>query len=161
MYIDFKNCKDFLEHVKLKNFTRKSDNSEESYEFLSYQFQSVVNKHAPLKTKTVRGNKACFVIKTLRKEIYKRSALRKKFLKGLSDLKWQKYRKQRNKCVSIRKTCIKEHFKSITRHRIMTNRKFWASIRPFVTNKEMIPSNENRLNKEMTSKIMKEKLQNF
>ena len=124
MYRDFKNCKAFLEHVKLKNFTRKSDNSKESYEFLSHQFQSVVNKHTPLKTKTVRGNKACFVIKTLRKEIYKRSPLRKRFLKGLSDLKWQKYRKQRNKCVNIRKTCIKEHFKSITRHRIMTNRKF-------------------------------------
>ena len=37
---------------------------------------------------------------------------------------------------------IKEHFKSVTRHGIMTNRKFWATIRPFLTNKGMITSNE-------------------
>ena len=69
--------------------------------------------------------------KTFRKEIYKRSALRNKFLKDSSDSYWHKYRKQRNKCVKIGKKCIKEHFKSITKHGIMTNRKFWATIRPF------------------------------
>ena len=37
---------------------------------------------------------------------------------------------------------IKEHFKSVTRHGIMTNRKFWATIRPFLTNKGMTRSNE-------------------
>ena len=37
---------------------------------------------------------------------------------------------------------IKEHFKSVTRHGITTNRKFWATIRPFLTNKGMITSNE-------------------
>ena len=102
----------------------------------------MVNKHAPLKTKIVRGNNSPCVNKNLRKEIYKRSALRNKFLKDSSDSNWQKYRKQRNKYVKIRKKCIKEHFKSITRHGIMTNRKFWATIRPFLTNKGMITSNE-------------------
>ena len=55
MYRDFKNFnkRAFLEDVKLKNFSRKSDDSNESYEFLSYQFQSVVNKHAPLTVKIV------------------------------------------------------------------------------------------------------------
>ena len=42
----------------------------------------------------------------------------------------------------MRKKCIKERFKSITRHGIMTNRKFWATIRPFLTNKGMITNNE-------------------
>ena len=102
MYRDFKNFneKAFLEDIKLKSLSRKSDDSNENYEFLSYLFQSVVNKHAPLKTKIVRGNNVPFVKKTLRKEIYKRSALRNKFLK---DSYWQKYRKQRNKCIKIRK----------------------------------------------------------
>ena len=144
VYRDFENFnqKAFLQDVKLKNFSQKSDDSNENYEFLSYQFQSVVNKHAPIKTKIVRGNNAPFVNKTLRKEIYKRSGLRNKFLKNSSDSNWQKHRKQRNKCVKIRKKYIKDHFKSITRHGIMTNRKFWATIRPFLTNKEMITSNE-------------------
>ena len=34
-------------------------------------------------------------------EIYKRSAFLHKFLKDSSDSSWQKYRKQRNKCVKV------------------------------------------------------------
>ena len=85
MYRDFKNfnVQAFLEDVKLKNLSRKTDDSNENYEFLSYQFQSVINKHAPLKTKIVQGNNFPFVNKSLRKEIYKRSALRNKYLKIL------------------------------------------------------------------------------
>ena len=112
MYRDFKNFNEtaFLEDIKLKNFSRKSYDSNENYEFLSYQFQSMVNKYAPFKTKIVRGNNAPFVNKTLRKEIYKRSAFRKKFLKDFFDLYWQKYRKQINKCVKIRKKMYKGTF---------------------------------------------------
>ena len=53
MYMDFKsfNEKAFREDVKLKNLSRKSDDSNENYKFLTYQFQSVVNKHAPSKPK--------------------------------------------------------------------------------------------------------------
>ena len=79
------NEKAFLEDVKLKNLSRKSDDSNENYKFYSYQFQSVVNKQAPFKTKIVLGNNAPFVNKTLRKEIDKRSTLRNKFLKDSSD----------------------------------------------------------------------------
>ena len=70
MYRDFKifNEKPFLEDVKLKNLSRKSDDPNENYEFLSHHFQSMVNKPAPLKTKIFRGNNARFVNKTLRKK---------------------------------------------------------------------------------------------
>ena len=69
MYRDFKNFneKAFLEDIKLKSLSRKSDDSNENYEFLSYLFQSVVNKHAPLKTKIVRGNNVPFVKKNFKK----------------------------------------------------------------------------------------------
>ena len=144
MYRDFKNFHErtFLEDVKLKMFSRRSDDSNENYELLSYQFQFAVNKHASFKTKIFRGNNAPLVNKTLRKEIYKRSASRNKFLKDSSESNWQKYRKQRNKCVKIRKKCIKDHFKSIIRHGIVTNKKFWTTIRPFFTNKGLVTSNE-------------------
>ena len=144
MYRDFKNFNEkvFLDDVKLNNFSRKSDDSSENYEFLSYQFQSVINKHAPFKTEIVRGNNAPFANKTLRKEIRRRSALRNKFFKDSSDSNWQKYPKQKSNFVKIRKKCIKEHFKSITKHDIMTKRKFWATIRPFLTNKENVTSKE-------------------
>ena len=87
VYKDFKNFNEkvYLQKVKLKNLSRKSDDSNENYKFYSYQFQSVVNKQAPFKTKIVLGNNAPFVNKTLRKEIDKRSTLRNKFLKDSSD----------------------------------------------------------------------------
>ena len=50
-YRDFKNFneKSFLENVKLKNLSRKSDDSVENHEFLSYQFQSLVDNKEKIK----------------------------------------------------------------------------------------------------------------
>ena len=49
-YRDFKSFNEtaFLEDVKLKKFSQKRDDSKGNHEFLSYQFQCVVNKHARL-----------------------------------------------------------------------------------------------------------------
>ena len=48
---DFKNFneKSFLQNVKLKNLSRKSDNLIENHEFLSYQFQSLVDNQEKIK----------------------------------------------------------------------------------------------------------------
>ena len=52
---DFKNLnkKEYPADVKLKNISRKNNDSHKNYELLSYQFQSVVNRHTPLKTKII------------------------------------------------------------------------------------------------------------
>ena len=42
-------------------------------------FKAVVNKHATLEEKIVRGNNALFMTKELRKEIMNRSTLKKKY----------------------------------------------------------------------------------
>ena len=95
VYRDFKNYNEtsFLEDVILKKVSQKSNDSNKKYEFLSYHFQSVVNKYWPLKTKIFRGNNALFVNKTLREEIYNRSALLNKYLKDSSDSNWRKHGK--------------------------------------------------------------------
>ena len=80
LYWDYKRFdeKTFLLELESKNLTRNSISSNENYECLSYQFADVVNKHAPLKTKVLRGKNAPFINKHLRKYIYQRSALRSK-----------------------------------------------------------------------------------
>ena len=67
IYRDVKNFNEtaFLKDVKLKNSSLKSDDSNESFIPVSI-FQSVVNKHAPLKTKIVQGNNAPYVNKFIR-----------------------------------------------------------------------------------------------
>ena len=49
------------------------------YESLSDTFKPIVNKHAPLKEKIVRGNNSPFTTKELRKPIMNRSRLTKKY----------------------------------------------------------------------------------
>ena len=111
-YISFNEKTSFLE-LESKNLTRNSISSNENYEYLPYQFSDVANNRAPLK-KFLRGNKAPFINRHLRKEMYRRSVLRKKFNRKPNKLNWEKYKKQRNKCVELRKRSIKTYTESIT-----------------------------------------------
>ena len=49
------------------------------YESFSDTFKAIVNKHAPLKEKIVRGNNEAFMTKELRKAIVNRSRLKTKY----------------------------------------------------------------------------------
>ena len=60
------------------NVRLDKENPNQCYDLLTNSFLKVVNKHAPLKKKTIRGNHASFVNKELRKAIYTRSRLRSK-----------------------------------------------------------------------------------
>ena len=66
----------FLEDVKNTNFCFNSDNPNENYELITDLFSKIINKHAPLKKKFLRGIEAPFLNKELRKAIYDRSKLR-------------------------------------------------------------------------------------
>ena len=44
------------------------------------QFLRALNKHAPLKSKVIRGNKKPFITKTLRKANMRKSVLKKKLI---------------------------------------------------------------------------------
>ena len=80
-YRNYKNFdkSSFLLDLKSTNLDSPSIDPDENYIFLTNQFLKVVNQHAPLKVKILRGNHAPFVDKQLRKEIYKRSKLRNKY----------------------------------------------------------------------------------
>ena len=56
-------------------------NCNESYEKLSEIFVDILNHHAPLKEKQIRGNHAPFTNKELRKTIMEKSKTRNKYLK--------------------------------------------------------------------------------
>ena len=120
--------------MKSTNLNSSSIDPDEDYIFLTNQFLKVVNQHAPLKVKILRGNHAPFVDKQLRKEIYKRIKLRNKYCKNPSQQNATLYKKQRNKCVSLRR-CIKDYFTKITKNGIVTSKNFWKTMKPFLTNK--------------------------
>ena len=118
------------------------ENSESSYSLISNKFLEVVNKHAPLKKKVLRGNHSPFVTKEFQKVIYTRSKLKNKMNQNPSRENVLAYKKQRNICVSLRRKSLKKHLRSITEKGINNNKSFWKFIKPFPTNKGFIGSND-------------------
>ena len=72
----------FLADLKDTTFSFTSADTNENYLFLTNSFSKIVEKHLPLKKKTLRGNHAPFVFKELRKAIYTRSRFRNRVLKN-------------------------------------------------------------------------------
>ena len=145
----------FLEDVKNTMFCFNLDDPKENYELITDLFSKIVNKHTPLKKKFLRGNKPPFINKELRKAIYDRSRLRNRFCKTPTEESEKLYKKQRNKCVSIRKKSIRNYFNKIANENVVTKRNFWKIFKPFLTNNghlaimliqdKNIISNENEL----------------
>ena len=52
------------------------------------------------------------------------------------------YKKQRNRCLSPRRQCIKRHLAKITENGITTNKEFWNFVKPFLTKKELSKKND-------------------
>ena len=78
----------------------------------------------------------------MRKKIYRRSLLRNKFNRKPNKFNWEKYKKQRNKCVKLRKRNIKTYIENITKSGVTSNNAFWRTVRPFLTNKGVLIDNE-------------------
>jgi len=112
----------------------------DSYKSLSDIFQQVLNRHAPLKEKMVRGNNSPFMTKELRKAIMNRSRLKKKYQNWPSRENFVIWKKQKNKCNKLLRKAKQNYFKNITENDLNGNKKFWNFVKPFLTNKGIISS---------------------
>ena len=71
-----------------------------------------------------------------------RSRLRNKYWVEPSAENKAVYKRQRNKCVKIRRKSIKRCMDKISEKGIETNESFWNFIKPFMTNKGMIANKD-------------------
>ena len=85
-------------------------NNNIDYDNFIKTFLTVLDKHAPIKTKYLRANHANFVAKQLRKAKMKRYKLRNDFLKDRNDASQSGYRKQHNLCVTLLRKGKKQYF---------------------------------------------------
>ncbi len=125
----------FLQDVRNTDFKPVTNDANLSYENLSSAFQKLVEKHAPLKTRIQRGNTAPFMNQELKKAIYTKSRLKRRLNKNPTPENRRNFKKQRNKCVSLRKRAMKNHFKEATRNGVLSNKEFWDLVKPFLSNK--------------------------
>ena len=73
--------------------------------------------------------------KAYSKAIIHRTRLRSKFLKNPTDSNKVLYNRQRNYCVSLLRKEKKEYFANLNEKTITDNRKFWHTVKPFVSDK--------------------------
>ena len=76
--------------------------------------------------------------KELSKAIMDRSKSRNKYLKWPSRENHVSYKKSKNKCNSLTKKTKKIFSKEVTKDGIMSNKKFWSTVKPFLANKNGI-----------------------
>ena len=90
--------------------SKLTSNTELSYSHFNESLQTLLEKHAPLKSKFVRANEVPYMTKSWRKAIMTRSRLKNEYLKNPTPFNWMKYKRQRNLCVSLNRRSRREYF---------------------------------------------------
>ena len=93
-------------------------------------FRDVLDRHAPLKQKMVRGNNAPFMTKQLNKAIMDRSRIRNRYLKWPSRKNFLELKKAKSLCKNLTKKAKKQYFKSVSSKDLATNKQFWDVVKP-------------------------------
>ena len=107
-----------------------------AYNFFVKTFLQVIDRHAPLKSETIRGNQAPFMTKELSKAIMTRSRLRNIYNHNKTAENWELFRRQRNLCVTLRRKSIRNYFAGISQRESVKSTTFWKTIRPFLNSKD-------------------------
>ena len=111
----------------LKDFTKEKM----SYDDFKEIFMRVFNLYAPMKKKTVRGNNAPFMNKSLSKAFMHRSKLKNKYNKNPTESNNLLYKKQRNLCVNLLKKEKRNYYNHLDLKILDDNKKFWQGKKPY------------------------------
>ena len=93
--------------------SKLTSNTELSYSHFNESLQTLLEKHAPLKSKFVRANEVPYMTKSWWKAIMTRSRLKNEYLKTPTPFNWMKYKRQRNLCVSLNRLSRREYFSKL------------------------------------------------
>ena len=111
------------------------NNDVTSFEKFHTIFRDTLDQFAPIKEKKVRFNNSRFMSKQLRKSIMIRSRLRNNYNKNRTSENWKKYKTQRNICTNLLKKTKTNYFETIDAKDITDNKRFWNTIKPFISEK--------------------------
>ena len=133
-YRSFKhfNEQSFLLELEECMQNRDFENEIEPFESFLNDFQNIIDHHAPLKSKVVRGNDGPFMTKQLRSEIRQRSKLSAKAKREQTPISRLAYKKQRNRCTHLLRQSKKEYFEEVTEN---GGKRLWEVLKSFVTDK--------------------------
>ena len=102
----------------------------DDYNRFEKTFQHTLDKHAPHKTKYVRGNNKPFLTKDLRKAIATRSRLFNISNKTKDPVDILKYKKQRNFVKKLNLITKINYYKNLDPKKLVMNKIFWKTLSP-------------------------------
>ena len=133
-YRSFKKFDKNLFQKELRQLT-KSDNN---FNFFDDHYLTVLEKHAPMKQKTLRANEAPYMSKALRKAMMRRTELANKYHKSNTEYDYLRFRKHRNYVNRLYKRERKFYFNNLKKNDIEDVRKFWKTVKPLLSDKSDI-----------------------
>ena len=134
-YRNYKNYDPIDFRYELNEKLNCDNNSVINYNTFQRIFCEILDKHAPIKKKTLRANNSPFMTKSLRKMMMNRSRCKNAFYKNKTAQNWEKYRKLRNDVVKLTKKVKREYFENLNLNSITDNKNVWKSVKPNFTNK--------------------------
>ena len=99
----------FLESVADSNLRSclTLEDSELGCRLFTNNFKSTIDQHAAIKKRKVRSNQPPYISTHMRKAIWIRKRLYKKYITNRNGDTWEKYRTQRNLCVDMRRKAMR------------------------------------------------------
>ena len=134
-YRDYKNFNQGLFRGELLSELYNINNGNINYSNFEKIIVRLLNHHAPLKKRLVRGNNSPFMNKTLSKAVMNRSRLRNKFIKNPSLENKVTYTRYRNYCTGLFRKEIKSFYNNLDTKFVTDNRKFWKTVKPLFSDK--------------------------
>ena len=164
-YRSYKHFDDLSFRTDLKHGLQTLDNVNMNYDDFKDVFMKVLNLHAPMKKKYIRGNNAPFMNQTLTKAFMHRSKLKNKFNRNPTNENKRLYNQHRNYCVSLLKKEKNKYYNNLDLTIFNDNKKFWKKVRPLFSDKQKaIPRDIILIENDATiseKKDVAEKLNNF
>ena len=109
--------------------------SPNDYSLFEKSFNEILDKHAPLKVKTIRGNNKPFINKDLRKAIATRTRLKNIANRTHDPIDIKRFKKQRNFVKNLNFKTKREYFKNLKPENLDMNKKFWKTFKVFFSDK--------------------------
>ena len=121
---------EFLRDLRMNEWNRVSmlNNPNEMWNFWKHLLMSVIDKHAPLKTKRIRNKRSPWITNELLREIYKRDFLKKKAASTNDPLIWKEFKGARNKVNNSIKKAKRKYFSEKLDTSKCNPRKTWRLI---------------------------------
>ena len=136
--IEFRSLKNLDQNAFLSNVRNVPwssshifENIDDIWSHWSGLFKQVLAEHAPVKQIQLRNNQLPWISPDIQKQICIQNRLYKKFPRVPTDLKWCRYKKQRNTATAIKRRAIKDFYADIASTTPSTGL-LWKKMKPLL-----------------------------